>query len=512
MAGKKATTTITPGEFALSVNDPGYVHPKGWVYVPLLDISTLATGHTPSRKYPEYWQGDIPWMSVGDARKVDGKTINKTKEYTNSLGIKNSAAVILPKDTVCLSRTASIGYAVRLGQEMATSQGFVNFICGPKIEPKFLQNLFLAERRFLYNISEGTAHTTIYYPEVKAFNVALPPLPEQQRIVTKLDSLFAHLEEVKTRLEKVPQLLKDFRQSMLTQAVTGKLTEEWREQNPQQNSRSLIKTIEQDLEMTYLRKCEEAKVLGNRKPKDQRKNKRSDKGDPFLPGVPSSWVYKRCEELSYLITDGVHHKPNYTESGVPFLSVKDVRPFKVFVKSNKFVSENDHQDYIKRCLPEKDDILYTKVGATFGYAAKIELNYEFSIYVSLALIKPSKYLNSSYLELMFNSPLVFDQARFKVSGSGVPDLHLIEIRGFKLAIPPSEEQSEIVSRVEALFSKADAIEEKYTSLKQKVENLPQAILAKAFKGELLEQLASDGDARELLEEIKKLKEETKKKK
>ncbi|MFV8281197.1 restriction endonuclease subunit S, partial [Christiangramia marina] len=333
-----------------------------------------------------------------------------------------------------------------------------------------------------------------------------PSRNEQDRIVAKLDSLFEQLESINKSLDHMPTLLKNFRQQVLTQAVTGKLTEEWRKgKELDSQTKSYLKKISADIQEAYEIKCSEAKKIGNRKPKDQRKNKKSDKDDNNLPKIPSVWKYTRAEELSYLITDGVHFRPKYTENGIPFLSVKNVRPFSISEKDCKYISDNDHNEYIKRCNPEFGDILYTKVGATFGYAALVKNVLPFSIYVSLALIKPSKLLLGKYIELLFNSQLIFNQARHRVSGSGVPDLHLIEIRDFKIPVTIVEEQQEIVNRVEVLLAKADAIEVHYQALKTKIEHLPQAILHKAFKGELVPQLESDGDARELLKEIEGLK-------
>jgi type I restriction enzyme S subunit len=155
----------------------------------------MESGHTPSRNHPEYWNGDIPWIAVGDAGKFHGGVINDTKEHTNQLGIDNSSARLLPTDTVCLSRGGTVGYVVRLGRPMATSQGFANWICGPKLNPSFLQYLLLSEESALDRFSIGTTIKTIYYPDIKALHVCIPPLPEQQRIVTKLDAAFGALRE-----------------------------------------------------------------------------------------------------------------------------------------------------------------------------------------------------------------------------------------------------------------------------------------------------------------------------
>jgi type I restriction enzyme S subunit len=172
--------------------------------------------------------------------------------------------------------------------------------------------------------------------------------------------------------------------------------------------------------------------------------------------------------------------------GVPFLSVKNVRPFRIFDSDIKHISPEEHREINKRCNPELGDILYTKVGATFGYAAANTLNYPFSLFVSVALIKPIfECLCSEYAEMVLNSEIVFSQARDRVSGSGTPDLHLIEIRDFRIPVPTLTEQHEIVRRVKGLFALADTIEKHLLAATVRVENLAEAILAKAFRGELV---------------------------
>ena len=168
--------------------------PEGWQWTVLSDVARLETGHTPSRKHSKYWGGDIPWIGIKDATGNHGRTILRTIERTNELGIENSAARILPKDTVCLSRTASVGYVVVMGRPMATSQDFVNWVCSPHLDHRFLKYVLLAEQSAFPRFASGTTHQTIYFPEAKAFHVSLPPLEEQQAIASILETLDDKIE------------------------------------------------------------------------------------------------------------------------------------------------------------------------------------------------------------------------------------------------------------------------------------------------------------------------------
>lgn len=192
--GRDATLAVIPGRFALSVGRPDLPAADGWNWTRLTDLARLESGHTPSRSRPEYWGGDVPWIGIRDATANHGRRIHDTTEHTNALGIANSSARILPAETVCLSRTASVGYVVMMGRPMATSQDFVNWVCGPRLNPHFLKYVLIAERQALHVFATGSVHQTIYFPEAKAFHVCAPARREQDAIVDVLGALDDKIE------------------------------------------------------------------------------------------------------------------------------------------------------------------------------------------------------------------------------------------------------------------------------------------------------------------------------
>jgi type I restriction enzyme S subunit len=136
----------------------------------------------------------VPWIGIKDATANHGRIIHDTMQHVTDAGLANSSARLLPANTVCLSRTASVGYVVVMGRPMATSQDFVNWVCGPSIDHQFLKYVLVAETEALLRFASGTTHQTIYYPEAKAFHVCLPPIGEQKRIAHILGTLDDKIE------------------------------------------------------------------------------------------------------------------------------------------------------------------------------------------------------------------------------------------------------------------------------------------------------------------------------
>lgn len=207
----------------LSVDSIKDAPPNGWVWKRLTSLARLESGHTPSRYHPEWWGGSIPWIALPDIRELDGKVAQETREYTNEAGIANSSARILPSGTVVLSRTASVGFVTVMGREMATSQDFVNWVCGPELDPHFLGFLLRVARGYVRSLASGAVHNTVYVPTVKAFEVCVPGLSEQRRIVMILNDQVAAVERTRKAVSGELDHIKSLPGALLRQALRGEL-------------------------------------------------------------------------------------------------------------------------------------------------------------------------------------------------------------------------------------------------------------------------------------------------
>lgn len=330
-----------------------------------------------------------------------------------------------------------------------------------KISPRYLYYYFLSNWRSRNeNEQFGTATNYIKIGNFQSYNLEIAPLSEQNRIVAKLDSLFAQLESIKTSMAKIPVLLKNFRQQVLTQAVTGKLTEEWR------------KTKELE-----------------------------------------DWKEGSIED--FLIKKGIFDGPfgshlkteDYLESGnVRVIRLENIDSLKFNDDKSVYVSDEKYTRLIRHEVFE-GDIIFSSFISERIRACILPFSAKKMIAKAdcFCLRNDKQVLNTEFFSYVLVNPLMFEQLLKEVRGATRPRINTTILRKSQIIVPPIKEQQEIVSRVESLFAKADAIEEKYKNLKAKIATLPQTILHKAFKGELTEQLESDGDAKVLLEEIAALK-------
>jgi type I restriction enzyme, S subunit len=197
--------------------------PSGWRWERLSALAQLRSGHTPSRRHPEWWGGSIPWIALPDIRALDGRIAMETREYTNEAGIANSSARVLPTGTVVLSRTASVGFVTIMGRPMATSQDFVNWICGPRLHGPFLMHLFRAARWKILELAEGAVHKTVYMPTVRSFEVCLPEIDEQKRIAGYLGETLEAADRLESALKSQIADIDRLPPALLREAFAGAL-------------------------------------------------------------------------------------------------------------------------------------------------------------------------------------------------------------------------------------------------------------------------------------------------
>lgn len=284
----------------------------------------------------------------------------------------------------------------------------------------------------------------------------------------------------------------DLKNSILQLAVQGKLVEQRAEEG---TARELLEQI----------KLEKEQLIKDKKIKKSKPLPEITEDEiPFE--IPESWEWVRLIDLCSLISDGTHKTPAYVEYGVPFISVKDISSGVMDFSNVKYITREEHEKLISRCKPEMNDVLLCRIG-TLGKAIKICTDKEFSIFVSLGLLKLIEADVADYIVQVINSGYGYRWIDDNKVGGGTHTnkINLDTLRGMPIPIPPLEEQHRIVAKIEEILPYIDQYDKAYTKLeifnKKFPEDIKKSILQMAMQGKLVEQRPEEGTADGLYEQI-----------
>mgnify|MGYP000409561719 CR=1 FL=1 len=462
--------------------------PAGWTHFSLKSLGGLSGGKTPSKANSDFWSSsDVPWVSPKDMKK---DLLNDSEDKISQTAMDKAGMVLYQTGSVLMVTRSGIlqhTFPVALtGADMTVNQDIKVLRPNEGISPKlsFYMLKSFGQEILSACAKGGTTVQSIDTEKLEAFPLPLPPSAEQTRIAQKLDELLAQVDTLKARIDAIPALLKRFRQSVLAAAVSGRLTADWRAENTRIDLSAQINKILSDRSLSSKSKKVPASHLTNEEYE-----------------IPDTWRWVSLDSLAAKIVDGTHHTPTYMDHGVPFISVKDIRYGVIDFTNTKFITTEEHAELCKRCHPEKGDLLITKSG-TIGRTAIIPRTIEFSLFVSVALIKPASMLvNMHFINIALMKWVDGIDVSSRIVGSAIKNLHLTDMKVLAIPFAPLEEQAEIVRRVEQLFAFTDQLEAKIKTAQARVNHLTQSILAKAFRGELVPQDPSDEPASVLLARI-----------
>lgn len=352
----------------------------------------------------------------------------------------------------------------------------------------------------------GTTFAAITKQVVEAIEVPIAPQSTRSRIVSKIDELFSEIEEGERALERVQKLVERYRQSLLKAAVTGELTREWREERKnklesgEDRLKDILKTRRGAWERAELEKMKKKGI----QPRNGKWKEKYREPDPpnleELPRLPNGWVWVTLEQLSTKIVDGTHHTPNYEETGVAFLSVKDIRDDAIHFDDCKFISHAAHDELTARCSPERGDLLVTKSG-TIGRTAVIYSERPFSLFVSVALVKPVLGVSGELLKIGFDGWFQTVNVANDITGTAIKNLHLIDLKAVCVPLMSIEEQHELLSRLAERQSMILEAKASAQGAARKSFALRQSVLGSAFSGSLVRQEPAEEPASALLARI-----------
>jgi type I restriction enzyme S subunit len=332
----------------------------------------------------------------------------------------------------------------------------------------------------------------------EASTLRVAPLAEQRRIVAKLETVLGKVDACQQRLAKIPVLLKRFRQSVLAAACSGRLTADWREENPTvETAQLLLARIKEKRLMSAKTKKEKTQI---EEVFDER-NLRDDEGNVGLDDIPNTWLSSRIGAIGTVCNGSTPSRkhPEFWDGTIPWVSSGEVRN-NLIAETRERMTKTGYEGSSVRLLP-RGSVLIAMIGEGKTRGQTAILNIEATINQNIAaVVLDHGLVASEYLWRWFQ--LQYEATRERGGGSGPQALNCQRVRELPFVLPPFPEQQEIVRRVEGLFALADQLEERLAKARGQVEKLTPSLLARAFAGQLVRQDPTDEPAEKLLEKIR----------
>ena len=427
-----------------------YQLPDGWTLKTVGELYDVLGGGTPSTAVPEYWDGDIPWITSADIAGL--KDIQPRKHITKD-AIANSATNLVPPGSLIVVTRVSLGKVALTNYPLCFSQDSQALIAkNGNVLPEYaLYYLAQATQVFKYQ-GRGTTISGVTKKQLKELPFPLPPIPEQERIVAKIEELFTQLDAGTSALAKVQAGLRRYKASVLKAAVEGRLV----------NGNSVSGNW----------------VIGDSEPGE----------GELLEGWRWTTVKELADDTPYSITDGPFGSKlkteHYTESGPRVIRLQNIGDGEF--RDEKSHISREHFETLKRHRIYGGDLVIAGLGESLPRACMIP------DYVGDAIVKADcirfkpnpEIADTKYLLFALNSEPVKKLVAKVVHGVGRPRMNQQEIKAIPIPLPPLEEQRRIVAEVERRLSVARQVENSVEEALVRASRLRQAVLRSAFEGRL----------------------------
>ena len=423
-----------------------YEVPENWVWVRLESVASWGSGGTPSRKHEEYYNGDILWIKTGE---LNNGWIYDTEEKITDEGLKKSSAKLFPPYSVLIAMYgATIGKVAILGVPATTNQACACAVCNQSLLYMYLFYYCISQKNVFIEKGKGGAQPNISQIILKQHPIPLPPLSEQQRIVERIEELFAKLDEAKERLQEVADSFAVRKAAILHKAFTGELTKQWRREN----------------------------------------------------GVSDeSWEESNFGKFT-VSQYGYTEKAHWEKVGPKFLRITDIQDNKVNWDEVPWCPIDEAG--MKQYAVQIGDIMIARTGATTGKSYLICDDVE-AVFASflIRLKVVDKNLDYNYLYGYMQSEDYWRQITDFSSGIAQPGVNANKLKQIKFKCPSLPEQHEIVRLIDELLARERAAQQAAEQALASIDLMKKSILARDFRGELGTNKASEASALELLRQV-----------
>ena len=496
---------------------PRWSVPPNWAWATLSQLGDVVGGGTPSTKEPLYWGDEINWISPSDLTGYSSKTIKNGRKGISRLGLDNSSAKVMPAGSVHFSSRAPIGHVVISSEPTATNQGFKSLVPAAGILNAYVYYYLIASREYALRRASGTTFLELSGKGFGELAIPVAPTNVQHAIVSKIEELFSELDTGIESLKKARAQLATYHQSVLKHAFEGQFTAQWREENKdrQETSEQLLARLKQQLETCYEQQFRDWRTAitawderGRRGGKPRTPKRRpADTGlsrDVLstLPNLPDSWAWGKLAWMTCSVEYGTAAKSAPTGE-VPVLRMGNIRGGRF--DWSDLVYTSDHDEVAKYLLHD-GDVLFNRtnspelVGKTAIYKGSgpaIFAGYLIRINHILSIV------DGQYVNLFLNSRIARHYGNsVKTDGVNQSNINGAKLLNYPFPYCSIEEQRKIVNTLDKVLSVVDKMENEIAGQLDSADALRQAILKRAFLGQLVPQDPSDEPASILVARIR----------
>jgi type I restriction enzyme, S subunit len=447
--------------------------PGHWETGNLRRFARMKTGHTPSRQHPEYWENcTIPWFGLADVwqlRDDRQKYLGETKEMISDVGLRNSAAELLPAGTVILSRTASVGFSGIMPVPMATTQDFWNWVCGPKLLPDYLLLLFRAMKKELERSTMGSTHKTIYQEEAAALCICVPPLAEQHGIVSFLEIQTGKIDALVDKKRMLVEKLKEERAALISRTVTCGL--------PPDAARAAGLDPYPKLRPT---------------------------GIDGLDQLPEHWEMKPLKRAVTFIEGPGILAVDFAEEGVPLLRISGIGGRTATLEGCDFLPLDMVERRWLRMRVERGDLLISGSAST-GLCSEVDGVTAGAIpYTGIIIVRPrAPVVEKDFIRWFFLSKAFLTQADLFRTGSTIQHFGPSHLSRMAMGVPSLVEQQAIADHLDRETARIDHLIVNAEAAIERLQEYRTALITAAVTGTIdVREVAGDVGSTQISSEAK----------
>ena len=464
MARAKKEATLTPEERLQAALVPDwewpYKLPGNWCWTKIGSISSLHRGVSYKKTDAHTERRENSCLVMRGGNICEGSIDTEADNIYVDISLVAENQIVRKNDIIIVASTGSTKVIGRAGiskmDYLDVAFGAFLLLVRPstKVNQRYIDYFFLSDnyRNRIKKLASGININNIRGEYITETLVPLAPLAEQQRIVDRIESLFAKLDEAKEKAQAVVDSFETRKAAILHKAFTGELTAKWREEH----------------------------------------------------GVRmESWRKITFKDVCEKITDGTHHSPVNTENGeYMYITAKNIKENGIDLTNITFVSKDVHEEIYSRCDVQYRDVLYIKDGATTGIATVNTIKKPFSLLSSVAVLRPDKkQILAEYMAYNLNSSQTKTMMINSMSGNAITRLTLSKIKAASLTVCSLDEQGEIVRLIDELLGKEQQAKETAEIVLSQIDLMKKSILARAFRGELGTNDPNEESAVELLRQV-----------